>query len=156
MSYVIDLVDLQEQPAAAVRGHVPADGIAGFLGEAFGEVARVTAEQGLRVAGAPFGRYRPTGDGGMDVEAGFPVRGEVTSSGRVEPVILPGGRMARTLHVGDYAQVGAAYAAVQTWLVENGYVGAGEPWESYLDGPDVPQPRTELFFPCHERRPVHA
>jgi effector-binding domain-containing protein len=156
MSYDIDLVDLQEQHAAAVRGHVASDGIAAFLGEAFGEVARVTGQQGLRIAGAPFGRYRPTGDGAMDVEAGFPVHGSVTAAGRVEPVTLPGGRMARTLHVGDYAAVGAAYEAVQAWLVENGYVGAGEPWESYLDGPDVPKPRTEVVFPCHERRPVHA
>jgi effector-binding domain-containing protein len=156
MSYDIDLVDLQEQHTATVRGHVPMDGIAAFLGEAFGEVARVTDGQGLRVSGAPFGRYRPTGDGAMDVEAGFPVRGAVTPEARVEPATLPGGLMARTLHVGDYANVGAAYEAVQTWLIENGYVGGGEPWESYLDGPDVPKPRTELFFPCHQMRPVHA
>lgn len=156
MSYDIDLVDLQEQHAAAVRGHVEADAIAAFLGEAFGEAARVVAGQGLAVSGAPYGRYRPTGDGGMDVEAGFPVRGAVTAEGRVEPTTLPGGLVARTLHKGEYAGVGAAYEAVQTWLIQNGYVGGGEPWESYLDEPSVPQPRTELFFPCHQMRPVHA
>ena len=53
-------------------------------------------------------------------------------------------------------RIGAAYEAVQTWLVRNGYVGGGEPWECYLDGPDAPQPRTEVFFPCHQLRPVHA
>jgi effector-binding domain-containing protein len=156
MGYDVDLVDLQEQHAAVVRGHVRTAEIPGFLGDAFGEVARVAAGQGLRLAGAPFGRYRLVGTGAMDVEAGFPVRGTVAAEGRVEPTTLPGGRTARTLHVGAYAAVGAAYEAVQTWLVRNGYVRGGEPWESYLDEPDAPQPRTEVFFPCHQLRPVHA
>ena len=156
MRYDVDLVDLQEQHAAVVRGHVPIDEIPGFLGDAFGEVARVTAEQGLRLAGAPFGRYRLVGSGLMDAEAGFPVRGTVSAHGRVRPTTLPGGRTARTLHVGDYSGVGAAYQAVQDWLTEKGYVGDGEPWESYLDAPDAPQTRTEVFFPCQLRRPVHA
>jgi len=156
MRYDVDLVDLQEQHAAVVRGHVPIDEIPGFLGEAFDEVERVAGEQGVQLAGSPFGRYRLVGPGLMDAEAGFPVRGTLAAEGRVVPTSLPGGRTARTLHVGDYSAVGAAYQALQDWLAENGYVGDGEPWESYLDVPDKPQPRTEVFFPCHQRRPVHA
>jgi effector-binding domain-containing protein len=156
MRYDVELVDLQEQHAAVVRGRVPLDEIAGFLGQAFGEVARVAESQGLKVSGPPFARYRAGGAEPWDVEAGFPVHGTFTTEGKVEPVTLPGGRTARTLHVGDYAALGAAYEAVQTWLVENGYAAEGDPWESYLDGPDVPQPRTEVFFPCHQMRPVHA
>jgi hypothetical protein len=29
----------------------------------------------------------------------------------------------------------------------------GAPWESYLDGPEVAEPRTEVVVPC---RPVEA
>jgi effector-binding domain-containing protein len=60
------------------------------------------------------------------------------------------------MHVGDYAGLGAAYEAATAWLTDNGYVVTGEPWECYLDGPEVPEPRTEVFIPCTEARPHHA
>jgi effector-binding domain-containing protein len=154
MRYETQFVDLEAQHTAVVRGHVRADEIPDFLGPAFGEVIVLLDKQGLHPTGAPFGRYRPTEDGGFDVEAGFPVSGVVEAAGRVEPSDLPGGRVARTLHVGSYGDVGAAYDATMSWLVDEGCVVAGEPWESYLDGPEVAEPRTEVFVPCEKAHPV--
>lgn len=151
-SYTVEIVDLQEQQCAVVRGHVSHDGIGEFVGRAFASVMAVSARQGLAVAGAPFGRYRPAADGGWDVEAGFPVHGTVTAEGDVVPSTLPGGNAARTLHVGDYGALGAAYDATQRWVIDNGYLVDGDPWECYLDGPEVAHPRTEIFMPCHETR----
>jgi effector-binding domain-containing protein len=156
MGYQIELVNLSDQPAAVIRDHVALDGIGEFLGAAFGDVMGLVSRQGLQVAGAPFGRYRPAADGGFDVEAGFPVTGAVTAEGRVESASLPGGRAARTVHVGDYGGVGAAYEAVTAWLAGSGLVPAGDPWECYLDGPEVANPRTEVFFPCREGSAVQA
>ena len=153
-TYDVELADLQQQPAAVVRGHVSHQGIAEFLGPAFSDVMVALAHQHLHPAGAPFARYRATPDQGWDVEAGFPAPVPVTPEERVEPAELPGGRVARTLHVGDYAAMGAAYEAVEDWVMRNGYVVDGEPWESYLDGPDVEQPRTEVYFPCRPVAPV--
>lgn len=147
MTYEVELADLSPQPAAVVRDHVEAAGLPAFLGEAFGEVMRVLSEQHLSPAGPPFGRYRPT-DGGFDVEVGFPATGTVAPAGRVTSAVLPGGPAARALHRGDYGQVGAAYEAAAGWLRDNGYVPAGEAWESYLDGPGVPEPRTLVYMPC--------
>jgi effector-binding domain-containing protein len=156
MSYEVDLVDLQEQRAAVVRGVVPHHEIGSFLGRAFGEVMAAVDHQDLHVSGAPIARYRSAGTEAWDVEAGFPVHGVPVAEGRVEAAKLPGGRMAKTLHVGAYADVGQAYAAVQDWLVGHGYAAEGDPWECYLDGPEVPRPRTEIFFPCHQVKPVRA
>ena len=153
MSYEVSFVDLQEQPAAVVHGEVPHDGIASFLGPAFGEVTGAAADQHLPVVGPPIGRYRPLPDGSWDVEAGFPVGGPLAPEGRVLPTTLPGGRAARTVHTGAYAGVGAAYGAILDWFTEVGYVADGVPWETYLDAPDVPEPRTEVFVPCHHARP---
>ena len=149
------LADLQAQPTAAVRGHAPGDGIAGFLGGVFGEVMGTLARQHVTPAGPPYGRYVPTG-GGFDVEAGFPVHAEIRPEGRVEALSLPGGRVARTLHVGSYETVAEAYDAVTAWLTDNGLEPAGAPWESYLDGPEVAEPRTEIYVPCRVVRPLHA
>lgn len=156
MGYDVDLVDLQQQRAAVVRGQVPHSGIGDFLGRSFSEVMAVVDQQDLHVSGAPFARYRPAGTEAWEVEAGFPVHGVPAAAGRVEPSTLPGGRTARTLHVGDHGAVGQAYDAVLDWLLTHGYVADGDPWECYLDGPEVPRPRTEIFLPCHQVRPVHA
>jgi effector-binding domain-containing protein len=153
-TFDITLADLQEQHVALVRGHITMDQIAGFLGGAFGEVAAGAAAQGLTITGAPFGRYRFTDDGSFAVEAGFPVSGVVAAAGRVEPGILPGGTVARTLHVGSYDGVAAAYEATEAYLTDNGYEPAGAPWECYLDDPEVPNPRTEVFMPCRPVRPT--
>jgi effector-binding domain-containing protein len=153
-TYAVHLADLQEQHTAVVHGRLTMDRIADFLGGAFGEVMGVAAAQGLHPTGAPFGRYRLVGEDQIEIEAGFPLSGVVTATGRVEPATLPGGRVATTLHVGDYADVGAAYDAAQRFLTDEGYEVSGDPWECYLDEPDVAQPRTEVFMPCRPLRPV--
>lgn len=147
MSYEIHLADLQRRPVAVIRGHVRQEDITEFLGGAFAEVLAALGQQGLPPAGPPFGRYVP-GDDGFQVEAGFPVDQPVETQGRVVPDELPGGTAAYTLHTGAYDGVGAAYTAAEDWLTDNGLVVSGGAWETYLDGPEVPQPRTEVFVPC--------
>lgn len=156
MRYETQFVDLQAQHVAVVRGRVGPDEMPDFLGGAFEEIIRVLDEQGLHPTGAPFGRYRMTEEGGFDAEAGFPCSDVVKPQGRVEASELPGGRVARTMHVGPYGDVGAAYEAAVEWLTEEGYVTVGPPWESYLDGPEVADPRTEVFVPCEHAHPVHG
>lgn len=150
-TYDVTLAELPEQQIAVVRAHVPFDGVGAFVNDAFGEVARALGRAGDEPAGMPLGRCRVTADG-FDAEAGFPVSHAVTPTGRVESSTLPGGSAARVLHRGDYAEVGAAYEAALRWIDANGMQTAGDPWESYLDEPDVAEPRTEVFMPC---RPAH-
>jgi effector-binding domain-containing protein len=142
----IEVSERPAQPVAAVRGHVATAGLAEFLGGAFGEVMGVFGAQGRVPAGPPYGRYRATGDG-FDVEAGFPADGEVVPAGRVAPAELPGGPVATAMHRGDYGGVAETYDAITAWLPAHGYAPAGEPWESYLDGPEVAEPRTLVCFP---------
>ena len=145
---VVELTEMIARPAAVVRGHaVPAE-LPGFLGGAFDAVLRTLADQQLQAAGPPFARYRLTGDG-FDVEAGFPSVGAVHAANEVVPIELPGGTTATALHRGSYELLGVTYDAVRAWLDEHGYEPTGEPWESYMDGPDVPEPRTLVSLPCH-------
>jgi effector-binding domain-containing protein len=150
MAYQVERVELQEQPTAVVRSVVSEEGIAEFLGGAFGEVMGVIAEQGLRVVGMPFGCYVPTADG-IEVEAGFPTSAPVEPGGRVECSSLPAGLTVEVLHRGSYELVPAAYEAARDWLAEHAYEASGPPWESYLDGPEVAEPRTLVHVPCRPR-----
>jgi effector-binding domain-containing protein len=154
MTYTVSFADLQPQPVAVVRGRVDPAGLPQFLGSAFAEVAAAAAAQGVRLDGAPFGRYVP-GEGDWEVAAGFPVSQTLRASGRVTCEVLPAGRVAHTMHVGAYDAVGAAYEAAREYVVDNGHEPSGPPWECYLDGPDVPEPRTEVFMPCRLVR-AHA
>lgn len=150
MTEEITLVELTEQPTAVVRDRVPHDGIGDFLGRAFGSVMGAAAAGGRQVVGPPFARYRPTPDAGWDVEAGFPVDGPVEGPG-VESGRLPGGAAAQVVHRGSYDSIATTWQRAETWMAEHGYAATDAPWESYLDGPDVPEPRTLIVMPCEAR-----
>ena len=141
----ISLVELEPQDVLVVSGHVAHDGIPAFLGMAFGET--MGAMRGTPPAGPPFARYDLCDDG-FDIEAGFPVSTPVDASGRAEARTLPGGPAATVMHRGPYESLASVYAAVGAWIGEHGYVVAGAPWESYLDGPEVAEPRTMVTWPC--------
>jgi effector-binding domain-containing protein len=146
----VKLVELDPQPVAVVRGHVTVEGIPGFLGAAYDEVIHMLTAEGQEPAGPPFGRYEKT-DSGFSIVAGFPTLAPVAPLGRVQADTLPGGLTASLLYRGDYAGIAAAYDAAQQWLADHGFREAGQPWESYLDGPEVAQPRTILQIPCAAR-----
>lgn len=148
MTYQIVPADLQEQQVACLHARVPQGGIAAFLAAAFSKVPEEVAQRGLRPVGPPYARYSFQDDGSIDVEAGFPVSATMTRTGDVEPGTLPGGHVVTTVHVGAYDRVGDAYDALETYLVNNGYEPVGAAWESYLDDPDVPEPRTKVYLPA--------
>ncbi len=147
MTYDVTIEVRDEQPAAVVRGQESLEDLATFLRDAFEDVGKALADQHLFPAGPPFGQYRVVGSG-FDVAAGFPCSAPVVAVGAVEPLLLPGGMVATTVHVGSYDRVGAAYEAVAEWLASTGRVPNGEPWECYLDDPTVAEPRTLVCFPC--------
>lgn len=150
MTYEMETVELVARPTAVVRALVPAEGVAEFLGGAFAELMEVLAAQALAPVGMPFGCYLPTEDG-LRVEAGFPASGRVEPTGRVEPSELPVGPALVVHYRGPYEGVPEAYHAGEQWLRENGWEATGPPWESYLDAPHVPAPRTDVYLPCRPR-----
>jgi effector-binding domain-containing protein len=150
MAYDVQRIEMEPQPTAVIRAEVGLEGIAEFLGGAFAEVVTTLAEQGLSPDGPPFARYEQV-PGGFRIEAGFPSSAEVEPVGRVERAAHPGGHVLVVLHRGPYGEVDRAYAAAERWMVDNEWEPAGEPWEAYLDGPEVAEPRTVVHIPA---RPV--
>ena len=150
MEYQVERVELEEQSTAVVRGVVPQAGIPEFLGGAFAEVMSVVGEQGLHVVGMPFGCYVPTSHG-FEVEAGFPTSASVAPAGRVVASTIPAGPAVQVLHQGPYDSVTSAYEAAENWLADSDWESSGPPWEAYLDGPEVPEPRTIVYVPCRPR-----
>ena len=122
------------------------------IGECFGELMGYVREHGLQLAGPPFIAYpdKIHEEAEGTIECCFPVAGAVQAQGRVEPRHFDGGPVAWTHHVGPYDQVGAAYAALDGWVAENGRRPAGPPREIYLNDPQTTAPEdllTEVVWP---------
>lgn len=143
MTYEVSLEQRAAQPAAVMTADLQQDGIPGFLGEAYGAIFTGLQRAGIQPAGPPFARYSVEG-GIFHVTAGVPV---ATVPADLTAAELPGGTIATTLHVGSYETLPEAFHTVIEWIGSNGYRITGDPWESYLDEPDVPAPRTLVCFP---------
>lgn len=150
MDYHVTLTELHDQPAVVVHGEVPMGGIGQFTVKALEKVMTTLAQAGAFPVGPPFARY-DMHDGMFIVDAGFPCDAKDIDGDGVHPTHLPAGLAATTLHRGGYEQVAAAYSALEQWMRDNGYEPAGAPWETYLDGPDVAEPRTVITWPCEGR-----
>ncbi len=148
MEYAVRLASREREDTAVVCGRVPQAEVGPFIRAAFGEVLDVVGPDAT--TGPPFCRMDMTGDEFV-LEVGFPVSAPVRASGRVEPSSLPAGEVATVLNEGPYDSVAPAYFAIEDWLSEHGYEATGVPWEAYLDGPEVPKPRTLVCWPCTSR-----
>ncbi len=147
MAYDIHTVEIESQHAAVVSGTCGMEEVGPFLGRAFEQVLGTLAREAVAVDGKPFARYDMVG-GRFRVEAGFPCPPDLALDGDVHTITLPGGTAAVTTHVGAYSDVAGAYQAIEQWFATSGHRPTGAPWETYLDGPEVPQPRTTVTWPC--------
>ena len=147
MGYDIHTVEVDSQHAAVLSRTCSMDELGPFLADAFDTVLGALARAAVPVDGKPFARYDMV-DGGFSVEAGFPCPPNLDLDGDVHTITLPGGTAALTTHIGPYAGVAAAYQAIEEWFTTSGHRPTGAPWETYLDGPEVPEPRTTVTWPC--------
>lgn len=138
-----EVVTLESQPAAVVRAEVPMAEIRSVFDRGFHAVMAAVAEQGLEVAGAPFGYYPRMPGETVAVAVGFPVGGQVRASGDVEPLDLPAGRAVQGVHVGPYEALEQTYGELVAWSQQQGLELAEGMWETYLSDPSAePDPST--------------
>jgi effector-binding domain-containing protein len=85
-------------------------------------------------------------DGTPRVEVGVELSQPCPLTGRVVSSSLPAGRVAKTVHYGSYAELGAAHDAVTSWCAKEGLARTGVRWEVY--GPHDADPAkvwTEIY-----------
>lgn len=142
--------ELGAQPLLLIRREVTRAELPGMLGECFGKLFGYAQKESVPVAGPPLARYVSMGGGKLTVEAAIPLAAAVPGQGEMEAGTLPGGPAAFALHVGPYEQLPETFAAMEKWIVAQGWRTGGAPWESYVTDPAQCAPadlRTEIYWP---------
>jgi len=113
MSEPVELVELRRQKAVTTRRIVPDSGLGAFFGEVLPKLFAAANGQGAKPSGPWFARYYNSDRTAFDVEAGVPIDGAVKPTGDVKVVELPGGKAAKTVHIGRYDALGRAYRRIE-------------------------------------------
>ena len=146
-----EIVELDPEDAVAVRGEVALAELPAFFESAFHAAVAAAEAAGVEIVGPPFGYYPEMPTDTVVVEAGFPVSAPVTADGVVHPLVLPGGRAVRVMHIGPFGTMEQTYSALMAWMSEQGVRPAAGMWERYLSDPEVePDPsrwRTMIVWP---------
>jgi effector-binding domain-containing protein len=150
MDAPIEIVELQPQRVLTVRRLMPRSGLGAFFMELFPRLRTAIVSQGATPAGPPFARYYNSDPAAFDTEAGIPFKGTVSAASGMKVTTLPGGRAAKTVHIGPYETLSKEYMRIGAWLDEHGLRGADGPWESYVDDAattPTDKVRSEVYWP---------
>lgn len=129
-----EIIVVEPQHTAVVRGRVGMDGLADFYDHAFPLVAEAAGAQGLTPQAA-FGLYLSEPREVIELEVGFVVDSPAEEAGGVVPSQLPGGEVARAVHVGAYEGLGEAWAELMHWIGTQDRSPGGPMWEVYVTDP---------------------
>lgn len=150
-----EFVQLKPQLTAVVRGEgVPVEQMIPFLDDAFTVLRAAVDAASIAPDGPAFSRYDTELVGDVTVEAGVPLlaalNGPIEISGMtIEPGELPGGEVARAVHVGPYAELADVWQGFLHELEAAGRTPRKPYWESYHatpgPGADPQALRTELL-----------
>lgn len=162
MEYSISKTVVPAQPVLVVQRRVRRAEIAATIAAELPRVFLHAQQRGFAIAGYPITRYIEMSIGLVTLETGMRVaahHGQWTAAegeGEVLAATLPGGLTAVTVHSGPYDQLQNAYAAIEEWIVTNGFRKGGAPWEAYLNDPgDYPDPKdwkTEVCWPLQQEQ----
>jgi effector-binding domain-containing protein len=142
---------IDARPTACMRVTTTKGEIGKTIGELLSRLGEFVERNGGGAAGPPYARYFRWSDDGVDVEIGIPVARPISGEGQVVAGELPGGEVARTLHLGPYDGLTDTYDALHEWITGQGREPAGAPWEvyvrSYSDVTNPSQLTTEVVWP---------
>jgi effector-binding domain-containing protein len=151
VAYSIKTRKLKPKPVVGTRLRTTPAGIGPAFQDTIGQVMAYVESAGAAPAGPPFIRYFDYDEDEVDMEVGVPLDAPLPGSGVIQASELPGGRVAITVHEGDYSGLDAAHDALSDWVLSNDRDTKGPVWEVYTVNawadPDPAAWRTEIVWP---------
>lgn len=140
MSYIFQIIDTEELSVLAVRREVRLEELPAIAGGIFQEVAGYIAAKGEEPVGPAIIGYFSVSPDRLEVEIGFPSKGDLPGKGEIIRTAVPAGKKAQAFHKGSYAGLGPVYEVLLAFLREKGHEPAGISYEYYYNSPeDVPE-----------------
>ncbi len=149
MDYTCELVDLHAQPTLVVRTRSSVEKLPEVLGPAWGAIMACAGKVGAEPTDPPFVAYHNTDMQDLDVEIGMVFDQVLPGEGDVHAHAIPASRAAECIHVGPYAELHAAYRALEAWMADHGHQAGGPAYEFYLNDPgetDAAELRTRVVM----------
>lgn len=138
MSYKCEIIEMEPQPAVAVRALTTYHRLPSTIGDGFRSLRAYLRERGVS-AGPTYVRYGRVRSREIPVEVGVAVPQPLGDDGTFDTAALPGGRVATCVHRGPYRDLPHAYKALERWVASQGLAITGESYELYLnDGERTP------------------
>ncbi|MDJ1371484.1 GyrI-like domain-containing protein [Gulosibacter molinativorax] len=152
-----EFVRLKTQHTAVVRGEgVPVEDMIRFLDSAFTVLRAAVDAAAIAPDGPAYSRYDTELEGDVTIEAGIPLLAALEENLEfngvtIEAGELPGGEVARAIHVGPYSELADVWQEFLGDLERSGRTPRKPYWESYLvtpgPGTDPERLRTEMSAP---------
>lgn len=144
MAIEVRIAHVEATHLAVVRRRASALELAMVVPEACGVVWDVLRRLGVEGAGRNVAVYL---DDAIHLEVGVEVAAPFDGHGDVIGSATPAGRVATAAHIGPYARLGEAHAAIRSWCGQRGCALAGPYWEVYGHWEDPPaEARTDIFY----------
>lgn len=145
--YEVREVNVAARPVAGVRAQVPRGRVAQEFGRHLEQVYAAGRSGAVTLDGQNIFIYRAATADLLTVDFCVGVTAPFAMVGLVQPLQTPSGPAAMTTHVGDYARLGEANAAILAWCRANGRSHVGPSWEVYGHwNADPTQLRTEVYY----------
>ena len=156
MAYEIEVIELEPQPVLVIEARVDPPKLGEELGKILPRIHQYISDQGGEMVGMPFMRYLDMTDHFL-IDAGIPTASGMAGRDDILSKVLPGGKTATTLFLGEYHLVGEAWNAMFAWGKEHDVEQHYGGWDVYENDPtEVSDPgelRTRLYYPCPNREP---
>lgn len=150
MSYSCEIREQTAQATLAIRTRSAVERLPEVFGQSIGAIFAYLGELGEGPAGVPYAAYYNMDMQDLDIEIGLPVTRVLPGRGTIQPSQLPGGKAATYLHTGPYNELGAAYDALNQFILDQGLQATGVAYEIYLGDPSQTPPQelqTLILFP---------
>ncbi|MFC5992748.1 GyrI-like domain-containing protein [Pseudonocardia hispaniensis] len=146
-----ELVNARPATTAVIHGVVAVTDLRGFFDRSFRTLAETIAAQQVAITSPAFALYHGLPGRTVDLEVGFATDPAIRPDGDVIAGSLPGGRVARLVHLGSFDGLGASWERLRSWMREQDLSLGADTWEVYVTEPspgmDPCHLRTELYWP---------
>jgi effector-binding domain-containing protein len=151
--FTAQVIELSAQPIAVVSetSAVDVPAISKAYADGYAEIGKFMKKNSLKQSGAPLGINGEMSATSYAFDAAVPIdRANVAGSGRVKVTQSYAGKALKTVHVGPYDDLGAAYAKFGAYLAAHAYTPKSASFSWYVDDPaktPATALRTEIYWP---------